>query len=78
MQIRTMLDAALDGQDWQTAAQCILASDASQQFSQEFVYPLAQIGFKVDLGYPVKNQAQFVCGVARVIEGMEAFNARKS
>jgi len=71
-----MLNAAIDGQDWKTAALCILANPISTKLTTETTRPLAQIAFPADLQAPVPDQAKFIRGVVRLVDAMESRYAR--
>lgn len=64
-----IMDAAIDGEDWPTAALCVLANPCSSQFARGFVRELAAIAF----GQPgVENPDRKVIAALKIIEAMEA------
>ena len=70
-----ILDGAVDGQDWSTAALCILANPCASQFSRPFVRKLSNIVFNVpieDKDPELRDPERIVTAALKIIEAMEA------
>ena len=76
--INTILNSALDNGDWPTAALCILAKPVSARWTENLTGPLAQIALGVDLGEQVPHVGEFVRGMVRLSEAMEAGHANQT
>jgi hypothetical protein len=72
-----ILNAAIDGQDWPTAALCILANPCASHFSRPFVRDLWEVAFDRELhnsDQKLNDHARTVEAALKIVEAMEARN----